>query len=65
MAYYGAGHGRRMVIRQFAFLERYGHQPISELKRLTIRELNEHAEEVGELVKQERESFGSDLINPD
>ena len=65
MAYYGAGHGRRMIVKLFTFIERYGHQQESYLRTLTLRELQERADELGELLNQERESFHSDLVNPD
>ena len=48
-----------------AFIMRYGHQQRTGLLRLTVRELNEVAEDIGEIVNDERQSFESGLSDPD
>jgi len=65
MAYMKAGHGRKWLIKKLAFVMRYGHQQISELKKLTLNDLDEIAEELAEILEGERSSFESQLADPD
>lgn len=53
---------RATLFRFFAFIGRYGHQPISDLWAMTRRDLHLLATELKELLDSEK---NPDLINPD
>ena len=47
------GERERNTWKTLAFLGRYGHQPIEEMKRMTSRELHLLARAIGELLEEE------------
>lgn len=49
--------------RTLAFCGRYGHQPIGELKRLTIRDLTRFADALTEILQQEKDSMSESVAS--
>ncbi len=51
------------IWNQIAYVGRYGNQPISELKRLTLRELDRLARSVAKIVSEENDAgkFSHDM----
>ena len=48
---------RKRIMEMFAFCAKYGHQQLVHMKRTPMRELSEFADEVGEIMRTEREQF--------
>lgn len=54
--YQKVGASQDRIYRLFAYLGRYGHQPVTALRGLTVREMMRLADEVSALVEYENQS---------
>lgn len=57
VAFARSGDHRRRIYKLYAFLGRYGHFSLDALCNRPVHELQMLAEEVGELIKQEKDSI--------